>query len=308
MKYLLICGGVGGAKLALGFSKAIDSNSIDIVVNTGDDFNHLGLYVCPDLDTVTYTLSDKVDLKKGWGRSKESWQMLTELDSMGGDTWFQLGDKDLATHIYRTFNLSKGKKLTEVTKDIKDSFGIKENIYPMSDDSVSTFIKTKKDILSFQEYFVKYKCEPTASDFVFKGALTASFNKKIKLDAYDKFIICPSNPFISIGPILALRKFKDYLKNRKQDVVIVSPIVNDRSIKGPTSKIFKELGFNSTVVSVANYYNEVSQNIFIDNKDKKYLNELNELGFNVYLADLIMKDIKTKKNLADSIISQLSES
>ena len=181
--------------------------------------------------------------------------MLTELDSMGGDTWFQLGDKDLATHIYRTFNLSKGKKLTEVTKDIKDSFGIKENIYPMSDDSVSTFIKTKKDILSFQEYFVKYKCEPTASDFVFKGALTASFNKKIKLDTYDKFIICPSNPFISIGPILALRKFKDYLKNRKKDVVIVSPIVNDRSIKGPTSKIFKELGFNSTVVSVANYYN-----------------------------------------------------
>ena len=117
MKYLLICGGVGGAKLALGFSKAIDSNSIDIVVNTGDDFNHLGLYVCPDLDTVTYTLSDKVDLKKGWGGSKESWQMLAELDSMGGDTWFQLGDKDLATHIYRTFNLSKGKKLTEVSEE-----------------------------------------------------------------------------------------------------------------------------------------------------------------------------------------------
>ena len=122
MKYLLICGGVGGAKLALGFSKSIDSDLIDIVVNTGDDFNHLGLYICPDLDTVTYTLSDQVDLKKGWGRSKESWQMLTELDSMGGDTWFQLGDKDLATHIYRTFNLSKGKKLTDLAHSYFSSY------------------------------------------------------------------------------------------------------------------------------------------------------------------------------------------
>ena len=184
MKSLLICGGVGGAKLAYGFYNSIPRDAFDILVNTGDDFIHLGLHVSPDLDTVIYTLSDEVEVSQGWGRHNESWNMLNELKTLEGDTWFQLGDKDLATHFIRTSMLNDGKSLTDITAHIAGRFGIKSNIFPMSDNLVSTFIKTDRDILSFQEYFVKHCCLPVANDFIFKGSSKAKLNSKINLNDY----------------------------------------------------------------------------------------------------------------------------
>ena len=165
--YLLLCGGVGGAKLALGFKNSMDPASLSIAVNTGDDFTHFGLRICPDLDTVMYTLAGESDTSKGWGRKDESWNMLSALSAMEGETWFQLGDKDLATHIQRTYLIKSGQSLTEATHDLCESFNLPKYIFPMSNQSVETYIQTKNRLLSFQEYFVKLKCEPPVTDFVF---------------------------------------------------------------------------------------------------------------------------------------------
>ena len=306
MKSLLICGGVGGAKLAYGFYNSIPHDAFDVLVNTGDDFIHLGLHVSPDLDTVIYTLSEEVEVSQGWGRQNESWNMLNELRTLEGDIWFQLGDKDLATHFIRTSMLNDGKSLTDITAHIASRFGIKSNIFPMSDNLVSTFIKTDRDILSFQEYFVKHRCLPIANDFIFKGSSKAKLNSKINLDDYDNFIICPSNPFISIGPILSIKKISDHLKANKDKVFVISPIVDGDSIKGPTAKIFRELGHEPSVKSVAEFYQDYATNIFIDNKDSEYLKELNSLGFNVFVDRLVMKSKKSKVDLAKSIVEYLS--
>ena len=240
--YLLLCGGVGGAKLALGFKNSIDPDNLTIAVNTGDDFMHLGLRICPDLDTVMYTLAGESDISKGWGRKNESWNMLSALSDMEGETWFQLGDKDLATHIQRTYLINSGQSLTEATHDLCESFNLPKYIFPMSNQSVETYIQTKNRLLSFQEYFVKLKCEPPVADFVFKGLDKADFNKDLDLAIYDEIIICPSNPYVSINPMLQLPKLKNYLHDYSHKVTTISPIVNAQSLKGPTAKMMQELG------------------------------------------------------------------
>ena len=305
MKSLLICGGVGGAKLAYGFYNSIPHDAFDVLVNTGDDFIHLGLHVSPDLDTVIYTLSEEVEVSQGWGRQNESWNMLNELKTLEGDTWFQLGDKDLATHFIRTSMLNDGKSLTDITAHIASRFGIKSNIFPMSDNLVSTFIKTDRDILSFQEYFVKLKCAPPVTDFVFKGLDKAEFNPDLTLSSYDEIIICPSNPYVSINPMLQLTTLNQYLVGFSDKVTVISPIVNSKSLKGPTAKMMLELDHDISVVTIGKFYQQYSKRIFIDPSDVEETTKLNELGYEVHCANLIMNNTMSKNSLAHEIIKLL---
>jgi|TARA_B110000438_G_C15742910_1_gene619323 LPPG:FO 2-phospho-L-lactate transferase len=303
--YLLLCGGVGGAKLALGFSKILPESNFTIVVNTGDDFTHFNLKICPDLDTVMYTLSNESDLSKGWGRANESWEMLSALKNLGGETWFQLGDKDLATHIIRTQLISNGSSLSEATQELASRFGLKTNILPMTDDLVETYIQTQNRLLSFQEYFVKFQCEPSVTNFVFKGLDKAKFNPLIKLDNFDEIIICPSNPFVSISPIIQLEPLNEYLQSHPERVNVVSPIVNSKSLKGPTSKMMKELGMDTSVLTIAKYYSKYAQTLFIDASDHQEEKLIKNMGYKVSLADLVMNNLDSKINLAQSVIDYL---
>jgi len=303
--YLLLCGGVGGAKLALGFKNSIDSDNLTIAVNTGDDFTHLGLRICPDLDTVMYTLAGESDTSKGWGRKDESWNMLSALSAMEGETWFQLGDKDLATHIQRTYLINSGQSLTEATHDLCESFNLPKYIFPMSNQSVETYIQTKNRLLSFQEYFVKLKCEPPVTDFVFKGLDKADFNKDLDLLLYDEIIICPSNPYVSINPMLQLPILKNYLHDNSHKVTTISPIVNAQSLKGPTAKMMQELGHEVSVKTIAKFYKNYSQRIFIDSSDASESDELNDLGYEVHIGDLVMNSLDKKNALAKTIIDKL---
>ena len=303
--YLLLCGGVGGAKLALGFRNSIDPKNLTIAVNTGDDFNHLNLKICPDLDTVMYTLADESDLSKGWGRKDESWNMLTALGDMSGETWFQLGDKDLATHIQRTHLVNSGLSLTEATHNLCTSFKLHKNIFPMSNQPVETYIQTKNRLLSFQEYFVKLKCEPPVTDFVFKGLDKAKFNQDLELSRYDEIIVCPSNPYVSINPMLQLTTLSEHLQDFSEKVTVISPIVNAKSLKGPTAKMMLELGHEISVVTIGTFYQNYSNRIFIDTSDLNESAKLNNLGFEVHMTNLIMNNTKSKNALAHKIIQVL---
>jgi len=306
--YLLLCGGVGGAKLALGFKEILSPENLGIVVNTGDDFTHLNLKICPDLDTVMYTLSGESDVSKGWGRKNETWNMLSALSELDGETWFQLGDKDLATHIHRTKLLQSGYSLQEATSILSKLFNLPDFIYPMSNESVETYVQTKNRLLSFQEYFVKLQCKPPVTDFVFKGLDAAEFNHSIDLDAFEEIVICPSNPFVSINPMLQLNKLQQHLINHPEKVTVISPIVNLNSLKGPTAKMMTELGQDVNVQSIAKFYKNYSKRIFIDSSDQNELTTITHMGFEVCLADLIMNNFQSKVNLAQTIVDHLEES
>jgi LPPG:FO 2-phospho-L-lactate transferase len=252
-----------------------------------------------------YTLAGESDISKGWGRKDESWNMLSALSDLEGETWFQLGDKDLATHIQRTYLINSGQSLTEATHDLCDSFNLPKYIFPMSNQSVETYIQTKNRLLSFQEYFVKLKCEPPVSDFVFKGLDKADFNKDLDLSIYDEIIICPSNPYVSINPMLQLPKLKNYLHDCSHKVTTISPIVNAQSLKGPTAKMMQELGQEVSVKTIAKFYKNYSKRIFIDSSDVSESDVLNELGYEVHIADLIMNSLDKKNALAKTIIDEL---
>lgn len=303
--YLLLCGGVGGAKLALGFKNTLPDKNLAIAVNTGDDFTHFNLKICPDLDTVMYTLSGESDVSKGWGRKDETWNMRSALADIGGETWFQLGDKDLATHIQRTQLIDSGSSLSEATYQLCQSFNLPDFIYPMSNEPVETYIQTKNRLLSFQEYFVKLKCEPPVTDFVFKGLDKAKFNEDIDLNTFDEIIICPSNPYVSINPMLQLTSLKNHLMEFPQKVTTISPIVNSQSLKGPTAKMMLELGYEVSVTTIADFYKNFSKRIFIDPSDKKDSDKLIALGFEVHSTDLIMNNTQSKNTLAKEIINYL---
>jgi LPPG:FO 2-phospho-L-lactate transferase len=252
-----------------------------------------------------YTLASESDTSKGWGRKDETWNMLSALSDMEGETWFQLGDKDLATHIQRTYLINSGQSLTEATHDLCGSFNLPKYIFPMSNQSVETYIQTKNRLLSFQEYFVKLKCEPPVTDFVFKGLDKADFNKDLDLSLYDEIIICPSNPYVSINPMLQLPILKNYLHDNSHKVTTISPIVNAQSLKGPTAKMMQELGHEVSVKTIAKFYKHYSQRIFIDSSDASESDELIDLGYEVHIGDLVMNSLDKKNALAKTIIDKL---
>ena len=274
-KILALTGGVGGAKLALGLAQILPPEQLLFAVNTGDDFEHLGLHISPDIDSLTYALAQQNNTETGWGRAGESWNFIETLGSLGGEDWFRLGDKDLALHTVRAQMLRSGASLTEATAHIAQHMGIRHTIAPMSDDPVRTIVHCEQGDLAFQHYFVRERCEPKVSGFSFSGIDQAHLNPLLKswLSDCDGVIICPSNPFVSVDPVLQLDGFGEALKNLP--VVAVSPIVGGIALKGPAAKMLQEMNMPATAVAIANHYQGLIDGFVVDADDKKLIEQIN---------------------------------
>jgi LPPG:FO 2-phospho-L-lactate transferase len=302
MNVLALSGGVGGAKLALGLAQTLPDENLTIVANTGDDFTHLGLRICPDIDTVVYTLSDLADKERGWGRQNESWNFMAAFGRLGGEDWFNLGDGDLAMHIHRSLEMAGGKSLTEITDDIASALGIGPAILPMSDDPIATIVETPDGLLPFQHYFVRDRCVPAVTGFRFDGIETAKPNPKLMnllgRGTLDAIIITPSNPFVSIDPILSVPGIRDALQMLSSPIVAVSPIVGGQAIKGPAAKIMTELGLPSSAMEVAKHYRGLIDGFVIDETDAAQADDISTLGMKVKVAQTVMRDLDDRKRLA----------
>lgn len=306
-KVIALSGGVGGAKLALGLSKILAPEQLTIVANTADDFEHLGVHISPDLDTVMYTLAGLNNTELGWGLAGESWAFMDALERLGGETWFRLGDKDMATHIQRSKGLKEGRSLSAVTAELCQSLGIEHAIIPMSDDPVRTFVKTPAGELAFQHYFVREQCRPEVSGFRFAGIeqaqLSSQFMHLLKDPQLAAVIICPSNPFVSVEPILALSGVREILRQRAVPVIAVSPIVKGMALKGPAAKMMTELALPSTALAVAQYYNETLDGFVIDNQDAQMAAKIGESGLKVKVVNTVMKSLQDRIDLAEAVIN-----
>lgn len=300
---LALCGGIGGAKLVLGLQAVLNSDDLTVVVNTGDDFEHLGLKISPDLDTVLYTLGGVADPKRGWGRAQETWQFMVALRQFGGETWFQLGDRDLAMHILRTNWLREGKSLTEFTTHAAHQLGISSLIFPMTDAAVHTIVDTDEGELPFQHYFVRRRCEPAVRGIRFDGAKDAQpasgLVELIGSQNLRAVVICPSNPYLSVDPILAVSGIRKALTTSTAPVVAVSPIIGGKAVKGPTVKIMAELGIAATTQTIAAHYRGLIDGLIIDESDA---HERAQVNMPVLVTHTMMKDIADRERLAHDVV------
>ncbi|RLA43782.1 MAG: 2-phospho-L-lactate transferase [Gammaproteobacteria bacterium] len=305
-RVLALCGGVGGAKLALGLSHVIDDEKLTIVVNTGDDFDHLGLRICPDIDTVTYTLAGIVNPETGWGRAGETGSFMDALSMLGGEDWFYLGDKDLALHVERTRRLAEGESLSGITAGIAQQLDIGPRILPMSDDPVATMVETTSGTLAFQHYFVRERCQPPVTGFYFDGIEAAKPHSDllgILADScLDAVIVCPSNPFVSIDPILSLPGVRQALRDCSAPVIAVSPIVGGKAVKGPTVKMMAELDLAPTSVEVLKRYQDILNGFVLDKRDINDLEQLKTMVDYVEITDTLMLSLDHKIALARAVV------
>jgi LPPG:FO 2-phospho-L-lactate transferase len=303
---LALAGGVGGAKLADGLAQILPPDELVVAVNTGDDFEHLGLHVSPDLDTVMYTLAGLNNLDTGWGRAGETWHFMAALGALGGATWFNLGDRDLATHVERTRRLAAGETLAAVTADFCARLGIKHTVVPMSDQPVRTMVRSDDGWLPFQDYFVRLKCAPRVAGFRFDGADAATPSPGLRRALADRtlraIVICPSNPFVSVDPILAVPGVRDALGRRNVPLVAVSPIVGGKAIKGPALKMLQELGLDPSARGVARLYGKLLDGFVIDHQDAAVRGDIEALGMAVHVADTIMTDPAAQARLAETVL------
>lgn len=303
---LAMSGGVGGAKLALGLARVLPPEQLTIVANTGDDFEHLGLHISPDLDTVMYTLAGLSNTELGWGLAAESWQFLEALQRLGGDSWFRLGDKDLATHVYRSARLKAGDSLSAVTQDLCSRLGVSPRLLPMTDDPVRTMVHTAGETLSFQHYFVRERCEPQVTGFHFTGLAQARPQPQV-LELLNSrqlaaVVLCPSNPFVSVDPILQLPGMRAAIIASGVPVIAVSPIVSGLAIKGPTAKMMTELGMPVTALAVAQHYQGLVNCFVLDSADATLEPAIAKLGMQVMVAPTIMKTLSDREQLARRVI------
>ena len=301
-----LSGGVGGAKLVAGLARVLVPSALLVVANTGDDFEHLGLHVSPDLDTLTYTLAGLNEPETGWGRAGETWSFMAALEALGGETWFRLGDGDLATHVERTRRLAAGESLSEIAARFGARLGIAARIVPMSDDPVRTIVRTPEGALAFQHYFVRLGCEPEVSGFEFAGAEVARANPALleALDdpALEAVVICPSNPFISIDPILALPQVKAKIRAAAAPAIAVSPIVGGRALKGPTAKMMRELKLAENAAAIARHYGDLLDGYVIDRQDGAIEEEVRALGLEVLVSDTVMTGAADQVALARAVL------
>lgn len=298
-----LAGGVGGAKLADGLAQCLKPGELTVIVNTGDDFDHFGLRICPDLDTVCYTLAQMANPETGWGLAGESWRVLSALKALGGPDWFNLGDRDLATHLERTRLLRSGWSLTEVTRQFCEIWGIAGFVLPMSDQPVSTMVQTlEQGELSFQEYFVHQHCEPTVTGFRFAGIESACPAPGVleALREADAVILCPSNPWVSIGPILALPGVKDILQSKP--TVAVSPLIGGKAVKGPAAKMYQELGIVPSAKAVAEHYRDFLRGFALDLSDKSEINEIEQWGIISLVTNILMSTTTDRRRLAEEVL------
>ena len=303
-KILAITGGVGGAKLALGLSKILAPDELLFLVNTGDDFQHLGLEISPDLDSLLYALSGKNNPELGWGRADETWACISELEELGADSWFRLGDRDLALHLVRTQMLNQGATLQKVADRLSKSLGIDHRIAPMSNDKISTTVNTPNGKLAFQEYFVREQCEPAVIDFDFEGIENSKPNPVVTswLDECDGIIICPSNPYVSVDTILSVPKYRDAFQSKP--VIAVSPIVGGLAIKGPAAKMMKELGVPPTPIAVAKHYGSLLSGFVLDQTDHE---QAKDIPIPSIVTQTIMLTLQDRIALAEQCVRFLEE-
>jgi len=303
-KILAITGGVGGAKLALGLSKILTPDELLFLVNTGDDFQHLGLEISPDLDSLLYALSGKNNPELGWGRANETWACISELEELGADSWFRLGDRDLALHLVRTQMLNRGATLQKVADRLCESLGIDHRIAPMSNDKISTTVNTPNGKLAFQEYFVREQCEPAVIDFDFEGIENSKPNPVVMswLDECDGIIICPSNPYVSVDTILSVPKYRDAFQSKP--VIAVSPIVGGLAIKGPAAKMMKELGVPPTPIAVAKHYGSLLSGFVLDQTDNE---QAKDIAIPSIVTQTIMLTLQDRIGLAEQCVRFLEE-
>lgn len=298
-----ISGGIGGAKLALGLYRVLPAQGLSVIVNCGDDFDHLGLRICPDIDTTLYTLAGIANPELGWGRRDETWAFMDTLGQLGGPTWFRLGDRDLALHAERTRRLAAGESTSSFTADVAQRLGITAGIIPMSDDPVRTRVHTPEGELAFQDYFVRLRCAPKVTALSFAGAASArppAAAVAALAARPDAIILCPSNPYLSVDPILAVPGMRALLKAAGAPVIAVSPLVAGAAVKGPTAKIMRELGVPLTPASIARHYAGVIDGFVLDGRDAS---AVDEIDCNVNVTDTLMKTLEDREHLAREVLS-----
>ena len=309
--YLALSGGVGGAKLVLGLSRVLAPDQMTVVTNTGDDFEHLGLNICPDIDTVLYTLADWNNKELGWGQAEESWNFLAALKRLGGEDWFSLGDRDMATHILRTQLLGAGASLSEVIEQLSAKMNIAHRIVPMTDERVRTQVHCRDQrTLSFQHYFVRDRCQPEVTGFEFSGIdkarPSAGFSAALA-SPLSAVIICPSNPFVSVAPILEIPGVVAQLHAARVPVVVISNIVGGEAIKGPAAKMMSELGMPQTALGVAQHYVEqygdLVKGFVLDTADAALEEEVNALGLATIVTKSVMLKLHDKIELAKQTLA-----
>lgn len=303
MKVVALAGGVGGAKLVDGLAMTLPPEDLTIVVNTGDDFEHLGLMICPDLDTVMYTLAGMADPVRGWGRAEETWHFLETLGVLGGPTWFRIGDRDLALHVERTRRLNRGDRLSDTTQHFSTVLNIDPMILPMSDQKVSTIVETPEGEIPFQEYFVAQTCEPRVVGIRFEGLAEALPAPGVleSIEEADLIIVCPSNPWVSVDPILALVGVRKSL--REKFVIGISPIIEGKALKGPAAKMFTEMGFDPSALAVAKHYQDFLDGFVIDQLDSALKIEIEALGLQVLITDSMMRSREDRSRLANQVLA-----
>jgi LPPG:FO 2-phospho-L-lactate transferase len=309
MKIVALAGGVGGAKLAHGLAQILPPEDLTIIVNTGDDFEHLGLTICPDLDTVCYTLAGLANPETGWGRQNETWNVISNIERLGGVSWFRLGDQDIATHLERTKRLKEGKSLSQVTREFCEAWGINQTVLPLSDSPVRTIVDTDEGELAFQEYFVHRHCEPRVKGFRFDGIGEAqpTVGAREALEAAEAVVICPSNPWVSIDPILhvlSLTPSPLSLRERGwgegKPMVAVSPIIGGKTVKGPAAKMYAELGIKPSALAVAEHYHNLLTGFVLDNQDRQ-LSDNFKKG-TILVTDTLMNSSADRARLAKEVL------
>lgn len=299
-----LSGGIGGAKLALGLGQIVEPDNLIVVANVGDDFEHLGLHISPDIDTLMYALAGLDNTKLGWGRRDETWSFMETLAALGGEDWFRLGDRDLAVHVERTCRLRRGETLSAITADFCRRLGVGPRVMPATDGRLRTRLRTDDGWLDFQDYFVRLQCRPVVRELAFEGAEDAWPHPDLLAALRDEklraVIICPSNPFISVEPILAVRGLRQALSACAAPVVAVSPIIGGRAVKGPTAKMMAELGMTPSAAAVAERYGDLLDGYVMDIGDAK---EASQVASRVTLAATLMTNLAEREELARVVLN-----
>ena len=308
MKVAALAGGVGAARLLSGLVAVMPQEDLTVIVNTGDDFRWHGLLVCPDIDTIIYTLAGIANPETGWGVEGDTFRCLERLSTLGLDPWFRIGDRDVATHIYRTNLLAGGLTLTSVTEAIRKQNGIRASILPMTDSPVPTVVDTDEGTLEFQDYFVRRRCAPRVRGISFKdirGALPAPGVEEALADA-DAIIICPSNPFISIGPILAVPGIEEAIENSPATVAAVSPVIGGKAVKGPTAVMLSQLGHEVSPVGVAKIYSGLLDVFLVDEGDAAFAPGISAMGIETHASRILMDTPSASESLARTLLGLIA--
>jgi LPPG:FO 2-phospho-L-lactate transferase len=303
-KVVVLAGGVGGARMADGFAQCLPAGDLTVIVNTGDDFQHMGLTVCPDLDTVMYTLAGVANAETGWGRSGESWRAIEEVARLGGPSWFRLGDLDLATHLTRTHLLQQGQKLAEVTRHLCQQLGTDVKVLPMSDQPAPTLLATDEGVLPFQEWFVARKWQPAVSDVLLPEDVRAPGAVIAALEEADFVVLAPSNPFVSLDPILNVYPIRAMITDLPEAVAAVSPIVGGGALKGPAAKMLAEQGLPVSAQAIIDYYDDLIDIFVYDQQDE---GQVRASEHELLCTDTIMSDRDGRARLAREILTFTEE-